>query len=638
VLAHTVCADPETGTGLKALQEVLAVTGLGVATSTPVFERVQAFTVPTDGHVEWVELAVPELPPPTPPVTRTIEIRDAEGLPLPPAGPFAATSTITLLTPDAAIRGDAWRPSQRFAEPVRLEAGHLYWLVVRDEDASQPLGVYLDGLAGFPLSTRAGEADDFVEQTGALAFRLIGRPDPLVPPLPECPAPGAIVTVATSTLRLDPGQRAALSWRTATSTLALPISSLRLPYAQAYGGAASSTLILGIADPATGLPRTDTFPLSLRPVSPTTTPTWVPNVADRKIVTAEVEGVAQTAGAGGAGGSIYLGVENRSTVPLHAGTGNWHHHDIPCDMYVDLADGIGYTFATSTLAPDVCPANDPGDAKLRVLQQVVRATSVCCPSSTPIFELVQTITVPEAGRVDQVELALPAQAVGQPLALAIQDAGGLTIPPPGPVSATSTWGLLDPTVTDLSEDRWVAVPLVEPITVEPGTLYWLHVQLYGEWLVGSDVAEGLPRGPGANPWPEGIFSFRASEQEPFVEDPNRDLSFRLIGEAFSVVDVPGTASVVPPRLHLRAAPMPFRSGVEITWSALGIDGVQRARVEIIDASGRLVRRAPEMRFAGEGRWVWDARDDAGRDIASGVYFARVSTGSETRAIKIVRLP
>jgi flagellar hook assembly protein FlgD len=50
-------------------------------------------------------------------------------------------------------------------------------------------------------------------------------------------------------------------------------------------------------------------------------------------------------------------------------------------------------------------------------------------------------------------------------------------------------------------------------------------------------------------------------------------------------------------------------------------------IEVFDAAGGLVRRLGEgHRPAGAFSTPWDGRDDAGRELPTGVYFARVVTG------------
>jgi flagellar hook assembly protein FlgD len=53
-------------------------------------------------------------------------------------------------------------------------------------------------------------------------------------------------------------------------------------------------------------------------------------------------------------------------------------------------------------------------------------------------------------------------------------------------------------------------------------------------------------------------------------------------------------------------------------------------IEVFDAAGGLVRRFAEgQRPAGAFSVPWDGRDDNGRALPTGVYFAKIVTGQES---------
>lgn len=84
-----------------------------------------------------------------------------------------------------------------------------------------------------------------------------------------------------------------------------------------------------------------------------------------------------------------------------------------------------------------------------------------------------------------------------------------------------------------------------------------------------------------------------------------------------------------------ALPNPFRN--ETRWEhVLAAPGP--LRVEIYDAGGRRVRTLLDAARAAAGRHVlsWDGRDDGGRRLPHGVYFARVSEEQRRREIRLVR--
>ena len=76
---------------------------------------------------------------------------------------------------------------------------------------------------------------------------------------------------------------------------------------------------------------------------------------------------------------------------------------------------------------------------------------------------------------------------------------------------------------------------------------------------------------------------------------------------------------------VRSGPNPFNPTTTIRFE-LGKDAL--VSVDIHDVSGRLVRQLvrAEHQAAGPCAYSWDGRDGAGRDVASGAYFARVKAG------------
>ena len=97
---------------------------------------------------------------------------------------------------------------------------------------------------------------------------------------------------------------------------------------------------------------------------------------------------------------------------------------------------------------------------------------------------------------------------------------------------------------------------------------------------------------------------------------------KVVDYPFStIVDVPQPSHEQP--LSLSIAPNPFRN---VQWIAVPEAGGHAARLDILDLSGRAVRRAGIIPAA---RYLWDGRDDAGRWVPAGVYLIRVSTPQRT---------
>jgi hypothetical protein len=98
----------------------------------------------------------------------------------------------------------------------------------------------------------------------------------------------------------------------------------------------------------------------------------------------------------------------------------------------------------------------------------------------------------------------------------------------------------------------------------------------------------------------------------------------------------GTLARQPPRV-LSSSPNPAR---ETATFAFELHAPGRGELTIFDAAGRRVRTVTREQFAaGDHRVAWDARDDAGRRCAEGVYFARLVMNGRvvaTRSLALTR--
>jgi len=78
---------------------------------------------------------------------------------------------------------------------------------------------------------------------------------------------------------------------------------------------------------------------------------------------------------------------------------------------------------------------------------------------------------------------------------------------------------------------------------------------------------------------------------------------------------------------------PLRPGAELRFS---LDVPGQAALRILDLQGRAVRRLVEGRLSAGGRAaVWDGRDDRGRPLPSGIYFARLEAEGKQDRRKLV---
>ncbi len=83
-------------------------------------------------------------------------------------------------------------------------------------------------------------------------------------------------------------------------------------------------------------------------------------------------------------------------------------------------------------------------------------------------------------------------------------------------------------------------------------------------------------------------------------------------------------------------PNPFNPVTKIAYTVP--TGVEHVKLTILDLNGRVVRSlVDEALPPGPALAVWDGKDDGGHRLASGVYFAKVSAGSESAFTKMTLL-
>ncbi len=92
---------------------------------------------------------------------------------------------------------------------------------------------------------------------------------------------------------------------------------------------------------------------------------------------------------------------------------------------------------------------------------------------------------------------------------------------------------------------------------------------------------------------------------------------------------------LPARVHLTAAPNPFRAGTVLGF-AVGRD--EAGRLRIFNLFGHELRRL--ARPAGEPGWVelrWDGRDAKGKRVPAGIYFLRIEAGRRAGSGRVIAL-
>ena len=80
-------------------------------------------------------------------------------------------------------------------------------------------------------------------------------------------------------------------------------------------------------------------------------------------------------------------------------------------------------------------------------------------------------------------------------------------------------------------------------------------------------------------------------------------------------------------------PNPFNPETAISY---GLSSREKVSLTVYNASGRKIRTLLEgVQTAGRHEIVWDSRDDAGRDVPSGLYFCRIQCSSYSKAVKMI---
>jgi hypothetical protein len=109
-----------------------------------------------------------------------------------------------------------------------------------------------------------------------------------------------------------------------------------------------------------------------------------------------------------------------------------------------------------------------------------------------------------------------------------------------------------------------------------------------------------------------------------------EVALQVAGEVTAVGDVPGAFAL------LGAVPNPFNPQTTIHFN---LPQSAHADLRLYDVQGRLVRTlVSEQRPGGLNEARWDGRDQSGRAVASGTYFARLQAGGRhsVKSLVLVR--
>jgi glucose/arabinose dehydrogenase len=122
--------------------------------------------------------------------------------------------------------------------------------------------------------------------------------------------------------------------------------------------------------------------------------------------------------------------------------------------------------------------------------------------------------------------------------------------------------------------------------------------------------------------------------EVYIVDRGTGSDGEIYKIGLAAAGLPQGAVCPDPRLS-SALPNPFvgETSLRITLPQAG-----PVEIAIADAAGRIVRDlAHDTQPAGEHLFRWDGRDDAGRSVPSGVYFARCSVGGDRSTQRLLRI-
>jgi len=130
------------------------------------------------------------------------------------------------------------------------------------------------------------------------------------------------------------------------------------------------------------------------------------------------------------------------------------------------------------------------------------------------------------------------------------------------------------------------------------------------------------------------------DKPPFMQAPDPldgDVGLDRLLLTNGIAGVPAGRPPVAHPLRL-APPVPNPSRGPVAFS-LEVFDEGPVRIDVVDANGRLVRRA-ELAGGrpGERIWTWDGRDDAGRLAPAGYYRVRAESRSGGMSRALVRLP
>ena len=164
------------------------------------------------------------------------------------------------------------------------------------------------------------------------------------------------------------------------------------------------------------------------------------------------------------------------------------------------------------------------------------------------------------------------------------------------------------------------------LAVDSVTIEYSLAGLAGPW---SEIARGISNS-GSRSWTLPLTSTDSARVRVTAFDPSPQAGAGTSASSFRIGS--GSVSVgddAPVALAL-ANPLPNPTG-GTAWLGFSMPRAGDARIELLDLSGRRVWQSQGWVSAGQHRWRWDGRAEAG------LYFVRLTTSWGTRTTRLVKL-
>lgn len=197
------------------------------------------------------------------------------------------------------------------------------------------------------------------------------------------------------------------------------------------------------------------------------------------------------------------------------------------------------------------------------------------------------------------------------------------------------------------ESSWTEVEFREPIGSETKSLYVIFQ------LPANEEGTGVGDGPGigyvasevtacvyvsddGDEWSRLVTGYQLLVEPVYTDRVDATLSLKCSrGDeepaSEEPVDVP--EAVITKTEMLPPYPNPFNPSATVAFTLVKPG---RASVRVYDLRGRLVKVLTDEHFEqGRHEVTWHGRDNGGRQVASGVYFVRMQTGSEDQIRRVV---